>query len=184
MASLLALSLNASAEDRAIRAGESLDITVDLSFGEIFSYSWSSDVGVDFVLKAPSGTAYMTVTDSTSWDGFLPVVETGAYTLTWTNNDIVIAHLEFDVSSPFDEVEQAMSTMVWILIIAGIVLVSIVVIVVILVVMGGKKAPAQPQVGPDPQMIAQGAATGHCPTCGVQMDPNAAFCSKCGARFR
>ena len=75
-----------------------------------------------------------------------------------------VAHLDFTLSDSYGQVEEGLSVLVWGVIIVGIVLIAVVVIVVIVVVMGGRKAPVQPVMGPQPQMTAQAAATTARPT--------------------
>lgn len=184
LVSVLSLASTVSAEEHAIQSGDSYSIEVELSFMEMFSYSWTSDVGIDFLIEDPVGNSYLSIEDTTSWSSVLPAITAGTYTLIWTNNAISIAHLSFDVSGTFNEVEQGITTMIWVGVIVGIIIIGVIVVVVIILVGGKKKAPTQTMMGPQPQMAAQALATGHCPTCGMQIDPNAAFCSKCGARFR
>jgi hypothetical protein len=180
----LSLSANVSAEERAILAGDSYSIQVELDFLEFCDYSWSSDVPLDFTVLDPSSTEIIQQEDAYSGTGFVPSMTAGTYTLTWENPGLSVAHLEFDVSGTFSEAEEAISFVTWALIIGAIVIVAIVVIVVIIVVMGGKKAPAPPAPGMQAPMAAQAMATGHCPVCGTMMDPSAAFCSRCGTRFK
>ncbi|MEW5747440.1 MAG: zinc ribbon domain-containing protein [Candidatus Thermoplasmatota archaeon] len=182
--SALALSANVSAEERAILAGDSYSIQVELEIFDISEYSWSSDVPLDFALIDPDGTEYISQTGAYSGTGWLPSYMSGTYTLTWENPGLTVAHLEFDVSGAFTEAEEAISFMTWALIIAAIVIVAVVVIVVVVVVMGGRKAPAPPAPGMQAPMAAQAMATGHCPVCGTMLDPNAAFCSRCGTRYK
>lgn len=180
----LALSANVSAEERAILAGDSYSIQVDLDIFEVYTYSWSSDVPLDFTVIDPNSNEYDYQTGDYSGTGMLPSYMSGTYTLIWENPGLTVAHLEFDVSGTFSEAEDAISFMTWALIIAAIVIVAVVVIVVILVVMGGKKAPTPPAPGMQAPMAAQAMATGHCPVCGTMLDPNAAFCSRCGTRYK
>lgn len=181
---VLALSSTVSAADHAIPPGDSYSVEVELSIFDPFTYSWSSDVPLDFSVQDPLGNEYPYQTDATSGSGILPAYSSGTYTLTWTNGGLTTAHLSFDLSGTFSEVEEGISMLIWTVIIAGIVVVAVVVIIVIVVVMGGKKAPPQPAMGPQPQMASQALATGQCPTCGNQIDPNAMFCQKCGTRYR
>ena len=182
--SVLALASSASAEEHAILSGSSYSIEVDLSLAESLEYSWTCDVMLDFTVEDPNGDIYTTVTDRESWSSFVVAFVSGTYTLTWTNEGLTVAHLSYDLSSTSSQVEEGMSFLVWGAIIGVIAIVAVIVIVVIVVVMGGRKAPPQPVMGPQPQMAAQAIATGHCPTCGNQIDPNASFCAKCGTRYR
>jgi hypothetical protein len=184
LASVLALSSSVSATEHAIPAGDSYSVEVEMSIWEPFTYSWSSDVPLTFTVEDPLGNEVPYQTGATSGSGILPAYASGTYTLTWTNNGLTLAHLSFDLSGAFAEVEEGLSILMWTVVIAVIVVVAVVVIVVIVVVMGGKKAPPQPVMGPQPQMAAQALATGHCPTCGNPIDPNAMFCQKCGTRYR
>ncbi len=184
MVSVLALASSASAEERVIQPGTSFSVEVELSFMEVFTYSWTSDEPLDFVVEDPVGTEYVTLSDVESYSGMLPSYTAGTYTLTWTNPGSALAHLDFDLSGAYGEVEEGLSMLMWAAVIGGIVVTAIIVIVVIVVVMGGKKAPQQQAMGPPPQMAQQAMATGHCPTCGNTIDPNTSFCSKCGTRFR
>jgi hypothetical protein len=183
LAFALALSMNAAADEHAIPAGESYSLEVELSSGELFSYSWSSNVDLDFSVRDPSG---IVVQSESSVDFDVDVLwpsTSGTYTLRWVNNEAVAAQLTYDLHG-FGYVEDAISWVFWGAVIAAIVIVSIVVIVVIVVVMGGRKTPAQQPAGPQPQAAAQAAATGHCPTCGTLLDPNASFCPRCGMRYK
>lgn len=182
--SVLALPSCVSAVDHSIQPGDSYLIKVELSVFEIVTYSWDSSVPLTFTVEDSSGNlvTYLTETNATSGVGALP--PPGTYTLKWQNNGASVAHLSFYVSDQFSEVEDAMSAFMWAMIIVGIIIVAVVVIIVIVVVMGGKTKHAQPPMGPPPQMATQAMVTGHCPTCGTQLDPNASFCSKCGTRYR
>jgi amino acid transporter len=184
LVSVLALASVVSADEHAILSGDSYSVEASLSLAETLDYSWTCDVLLDFVVEDPTGGVYTYVTDEDSWSAFIIAFISGTYTLTWYNNATTVAHLDFTLSDSFGEVEEGLSMMVWAAIIAGIVILAVVVIVVIVVVMGGRNAPAQPVMGPQPQMTAQAVATGHCPTCGNQIDPNASFCAKCGTRYR
>lgn len=184
MVLVLAVASGVSADEHAILSGDSYSVEVSLSLAESFEYSWTCDVFLDFVVEDPTGSVYTSLTDVNSWSGFIVAFTSGVYTLTWTNNGTTVAHLDFTLSDSYGQVEEGLSVLVWGVIIVGIVLIAVVVIVVIVVVMGGRKAPVQPVMGPQPQMTAQAAATGHCPTCGNQIDPNASFCAKCGMRYR
>lgn len=178
----MAFSSSVSAEERAIPAGDSYAVEVELSLLEYFTYSWSSDVQLNFVVTDPLENEVPYETAATSGSGIIPSYTSGTYTLTWSNEGSSIAHLSFDLSGSFAEAEAALSMVFWMLIIAIIVIIAIVVIVVILVV-GRRRAPTQPSMMPPP-VASQALATGQCPTCGRPIDPNAAFCSNCGTRYR
>jgi hypothetical protein len=184
LVSVLALSSCVSAEERAILPGDSFAVEVDLDLFEVFTYSWSCDVQLDFTVTDPLGNDMPYDVGATSGSGTIPSWTSGTYTLTWDNDGSSIAHLSFDLSDTFSEVENAMSALLWGLIIAAIVIVAVIVIVVIVVVMGGKKTAPPQQMGAPPPMAPQALATGHCPTCGNQIDVNASFCAKCGTRYR
>lgn len=182
LAFALSLSGNASAAERAITPGDSYSVEVELSFIQPLTYSWSSDVTLDFVIQDSSGVVVLSVDDSMSEDNMYVSLVSGTYTVTWSNDHSVVAHLTFTLSGAFEEVSEGLSMLMWGLIIAGIVIVAVVVIVVIVVVMGSR-GPSQP-VGPPAQTTSQALVTGHCPTCGNTIDPNTSFCAKCGTRFR
>lgn len=186
LVSALALASNVLAAERTIEPNSSFSIDVELSFMEFCSYEWTSDVPLDFTVYDPEGLSFPYEIDATIADGEIIGYRTGTYTLTWSNDASTTAHLSFDVSDSYKEsgVEEAMSAFMWAMIIVGIIIVAVVVIIVIVVVMGGKTKHAQPPMGPPPQMATQAMVTGHCPTCGTQLDPNASFCSKCGTRYR
>ncbi len=184
LVSALALASGVSADEHAILSGDSYAVEVSLSFTESLEYSWTCDVPLDFVVEDPMGGVYTHVADEESWSAFIIAFTSGTYTLTWTNNGTTVAHLSFDLSDSYGQVEEGISALVWGAIIAVIVIIGVIVVVVIVVVMGGRKTPPQPVMGPQPQMAAQALATGHCPSCGNQIDPNASFCAKCGTRYR
>lgn len=187
LVSALVVSSCVSAEERAILAGDSFSAEVELSMFDFLTYSWSSDHPLSFVITDPSGNQVPYGSNTTSGDSTLPMWASGTYTLTWYNYGLSTAHLSFDLSAPFSEVEVIEETM-WTLTLIGIIItvaaVAVVVVVVIVVVMGdGKKRSAPPAGAPSP-LASQALATGHCPTCGVQIDTSASFCAKCGTRFK
>ncbi len=187
LVSALAVSSCVSAEERAILAGDSFSVEVELSMLGFLTYSWSSDEPLSFAITDPSGNQFPYGTNTTSGDSTLPLWSSGTYTLTWYNYGSSTSHLSFDLSEPFSEVDVIEETM-WTLTLIGIIiavgLVAVVVIVVIVIVMSDKgKKSAPPAGGPSP-LAAQALATGHCPTCGVQIDTSASFCAKCGTRFK
>ncbi|MGD9963061.1 MAG: zinc ribbon domain-containing protein [Thermoplasmata archaeon] len=182
--SALAVSSCASAESRAILAGDSYSVEVELSVLDFLTYSWSSDIPLSLTLQDPSGYEVPLGSNTTSGEGTLPSWEAGTYTLTWHNYaSYATAHLDFDLSEPYDEsgVEDAMSAFVMIGIIVVVVLIAVVVVIVLVVVMGNKKEPAQQA---PPPMASRALETGHCPTCGSPIDKDASFCARCGAKFR
>lgn len=183
LVAVLALSSCVSADERAISPDDHFAVEVDLDLLEVFTYSWSSDVPLTFTVTDPLGNEIPYETGATYGSGSIPSWSSGTYTLTWFNYGSTVAHLSFNLSETFDEVEGVMSALLWGLIIAAIVIVAVIVIVVLVVVRPGKKAPAQPMPMP-PQMASQALATGHCPTCGNAIDVNASFCPKCGTRYR
>lgn len=187
LVSALAVSSCVSAEERAILAGDSFSVEVELSVLDFLTYSWTSDEPLSFVITDPSGNQIPYGTNTTSGDSTLPMLSSGTYTLTWYNYGSSTAHLSFDLSEPFSEadvIEETMWTLSLIGIIIAVALVAVVVIVVIVIVMSDKgKTPAPPAGGPSP-LASQALATGHCPTCGVQIDTSASFCAKCGTRFK
>lgn len=184
LAFAMALAGNASAAERAIQPGESYSVEIELSFIEPLTWSWSSDVSLDFAILDPSGTEVVNVSDSTSESDIYVSVVSGTYTVTWDNDHAVIAHLTFTLSAPFEDASEGLSALMWGLVIAGIIVVAVVVIVVIVVVMGSRKPQPQQPMGPPPQMTSQALASGRCPNCGTTIDPNTSFCARCGTRFR
>lgn len=184
LAIALAMAGNVSAAERAIQPGSGFTVEVDLSFIQPLAYSWSSDVSLEFVIRDPSDVVVASVTAATSANDIYMAAVSGTHTLTWTNQNAVVAHLTFTLSGPFDEVTEGLSALMWGLVIVGVVIVGVVVIVVIVVVMGSRRSRPQQPMGPLPPMPPQAVASGRCPACGTVVDPNTSFCSRCGARFR
>jgi flagellar basal body-associated protein FliL len=180
----LAFAANAAADQHTIPAGQSYTIEVELESGELFTYNWHSDVDLDFVVRDPSGLIVQSESDTDFDVDVLWPSTAGTYSLTWDNNGMVAASLTYELSGAISGVEKAFDWFLIGLIITAIIIAVVVVIVVVVVVMGGKKGAAQPPMGPPPQVASQAAATGHCPTCGTLLDPNAAFCPRCGTQYR
>ena len=179
-----ALAANVAADQQTIPANQSFVKDVELEAGVLFTYNWNSNVDLDFSIRDPQGVV---VKSESSTDFDVDVLwpsTTGTYRLTWENENLVSAQLDYELQG-MSVVEDALSFVFWMMIIAIIVIMVVVAIVVIVVVVGGKKkGAAQQPMGPPPLVVSQAAATGHCPTCGTALDPNASFCARCGTRYR
>ena len=184
IASVLVLPAAVSAEEHAIMSGDSYTVDFDLDMLDMFTYSWSSDVDLDFTVRDPNGDLYYSALDQDSYNGIIVAGLSGTYTMTWENNGLTTAHLEYDIAGAANEAENALSFVLWVVILAALIIVAIIVIVVVVVVMGKKKAPAQPAPGQQSPLAAQALATGHCPNCGTALDPNTSFCSRCGTKYK
>ena len=179
---VLAVSGNSVADTTVLDPGESHTEKLRVDSGEPVTYWWNSGSDLHFVLKNPSGSTMVDVTD-TSYTGFFGATETGTYTLKWTNDGTTATTLTS--SSPWQDTTHTFDVLLWGAIIGGIVIVTVIVIVVVLMLR--KKSP-EPQPGMMPQVpaqyAAQVAATGKCPMCGSPVDPQVMFCAKCGAKLR
>lgn len=183
----------ALADTRSLDPGASFSVDYSADFGDRINYTWHTQQTGDlvrFVILEPSGDEIANLTQS-SWDNQIFVLDDGTYTFTWTNvesNEVTVIYTVnvWDIGVP--DVGEALDAVVLGMIIAVIVIVVVIALIIVFVVMGDKrKQTQQPVYGP------QGTAPGYqpaaappsmCPTCGSPVDPQASFCSRCGARFR
>lgn len=174
-----------AAEETTILPGGSFVKTVTLNADMTISYSWSSNIALDFelrnqandVLKSTSGTLF----------GFdlYTVDKGGVYTLEWTNPSSSGASLtcEVDISSNMSIgfLDDLGDAVVLALLIVLAVIVIVVVVVVLLVVRGKKQRP-QPVAGPGAGVVPP--IGDNCAVCGMPVNSSMAFCAKCGAKLR
>ena len=167
-----------AAETETIPPMNALTLTYNLSEGDTISGDWSADGSLTFRLTGPSG---IITTDTDTYGIILHIcMDDGSYVLSWTNAGIADVELEYDVTAGgaggfFDDLGTAI--LIGLLVFAAVIV--IVIVIVVLVVLRGKKnkqAPAQPVITPP--------VGGNCPVCGMPVDPQVAFCAKCGAKLR
>ncbi len=167
-----------AAANETIPPMNALTLTYNLSEGDTISGDWSSDDTLTFLLTGPSGT----ITTNTGTYGIILHIcmDDGSYVLSWTNIGISAVDLQYDVTAGgaggfFDDIGTAI--LIGLLVFVAVIV--IVIVIVVLVVMKGKKktqAVAQPMITPP--------VGGNCTVCGMPVDPNVAFCAKCGAKLR
>ncbi len=135
-----------------------------------------------FVMTDPDGTTVVDVTDN-AYDGWFTASQGGTYNLKWTNDGTTSSTLTF--SSPLQDIGHTFDVIFWAVVIGGIIIVAVIVLVVVLSLTKKKREP-QPGMTPQvsAQYVAQVAATGKCPMCGMPVDPQGLFCAKCGAKLR
>jgi hypothetical protein len=179
---LLAVSGSSAAGIRTLAPGDSHTVKLKVDSGELVTYWWTSNWDLHFVLKAPDGSTIVDVT-STAYDDFFTADQAGTYTLKWTNDGTSTATLTF--SSPLQDLSHGFDMIFWAVVIGGIVIVAVIVLVVVLSLTKKSRTP-QPGMTPQmsPQYVAQVAATGKCPMCGMPVEPQGMFCAKCGAKLK
>ena len=168
--------------------GEVFTRQVTVSDNDLITYQWTSTDLVVFVFRDPDGVEIDSGTDDTGY-GIHTADMGGTYTLTWTNNQLGTVSLDYTITeTPFGDATGIFEDIWYTIIIAAVIIVVVIVVIIVLVVyvLGkDKKKQAAPQYGVPPmQMGPPGAPLTNCPRCGVPLDPNGAFCQKCGARVR
>lgn len=181
---LLAVAGNSAAGVDTIGPGASHTEKLKVDSGELVVYWWAATSDLHFVMKGPDGTTIVDVTDdSYTYDVSLIATQGGTYTLKWTNDGTTASVLTF--SSPLQDLGHTFDVLFWGVVIGGIIIVAVIVLVVVLSL---TKKSRTPQPGMTPQIsaqyVAQVAATGKCPMCGMPVDPQGLFCAKCGAKLR
>lgn len=169
-----------AAANETIPPMNALTLTYNLSEGDTITGDWSSDGTLTFLLAGPGGTSLSTTT-GTSGIIFHLCMNDGTYVLSWTNIGVSAVDLNYDVTATgaggfFDDIGTAI--LIGLLVFVAVIV--IVIVIVVLVVMRGKKSK---QAVAGPPMITP-AVGGNCPVCGMPVDPQVAFCAKCGAKLR
>jgi hypothetical protein len=171
----------AAAANETIPPGNMLTLTYNLEEGATITGDWTSDASLVFVLRGP-GNAQLSTTTGTSGIIFHLCQQDGSYVLSWTNANLAAVDLTYDVTVTdlgggfIDDLGTAL--LIGLLVFVAVIV--IVIVVVVLVVMRGKKSK-QAAAGPPAITPAVG---GNCPVCGMPVDPQVAFCAKCGAKLR
>jgi hypothetical protein len=171
------------AATQTIAAGDHFDRTVTIdSVTDVWTYSWTSNVNLDFVVY----DAAMTVVDSHTGTSYSSQISwsdgAGDYIVRWENTGASSAILTYSLTNPFGDVQHGISNIVTIGIITGVIIFVVILLVVFFVVMGGrKKQVSQPPMAG--QVWAPPPVGGRCPTCGNTLVAGAKFCEKCGTRF-
>ncbi|OGS42478.1 MAG: hypothetical protein A3K67_06195 [Euryarchaeota archaeon RBG_16_62_10] len=188
----LMASPGVSADTRTLSPGVPFSVDANADFGDQVNYTWSTAPAgsiVRFVITDPDGDVIYNQT-MTGADSELFFLQEGEYTFTWTNLEPSSITLNYDVEVwdiGIPNVGDAFDAALFVAIIGVVVVAVVIAIVIYLVFVGGKKKQAQQPVygsqGPGP--VYQAPQTpGVCPTCGSPVEPQASFCSRCGARFR
>jgi hypothetical protein len=181
---LLAVAGNSAAGVDTIGPGDSHTEKLKVDSGELVVFWWTATSDLHFVMKDPDGTTVVDITDNSyTYDSSFIETQGGTYTLKWTNDGTTSSVLTF--SSPFQDIGRTFDMIFWAVVIGGIIIVAVIVLVVVLSLTKKRRAP-QPGMTPQvsAQYVAQVAATGKCPMCGMPVDPQGLFCAKCGAKLR
>jgi hypothetical protein len=171
----------AAAANETIPSLNALTLTYNLSEGDTITGDWSSDGSLTFVLRGP-GSAQISTSTGTSGIILHICQSDGSYVLSWTNLNLGAVDLEYDVTVSdlgggfLDDIGTAI--LIGLLVFVAVIV--IVIVIVVLVVMRGKKSKQAAAAGP----VITPAVGGNCPVCGMPVDPQVAFCAKCGAKLR
>jgi hypothetical protein len=194
--STLVLAGNVAADQTTLGPLGLLTETYDVEDGDLLSVNWNSDLEVVFTIVDPDGDLIVTTTDTSYTDTF-EAPSTGSFMLTWMNMAFEDNHMTYNVNVvPFALIDDGMD-LFWLIVIIGAVGLAAVVVIVLFVVMRRPhhaqpmQAPPQYQVQayPPPQGVPPGAVPGvpaptNCVNCWNPIDPQFAFCQRCGARLR
>jgi len=194
--STLVLAGNVAADQTTFSPLGYLMESYDVEDGDLLNVNWNSDLDVMFTVVDPDGGLVVTTTD-TSYSDTFEAPSTGSFILTWVNLAIEDNHMTYNVNVvPFALIDEGMD-LFWLIVIIGAIGLAAVVVIVLFVVMRRPhhaqqmQAPPQHQVQayPPPQGAPPGAAPvvpalTNCMNCGTPIDPQFAFCQRCGARLR
>lgn len=194
--SILVLAGNVAADQTTLSPLGYLMETYDVEDGDLLNVNWDSNLAVMFTVVDPDGDLVVTTTD-TSYSDTFEAPSTGNFILTWVNLAFEDNHMTYNVNVvPFALIEDGMD-LFWLIVIIGAIGLAVVVVIVLFVVMRRPQhaqqmqAPPQYQVQayPPPQGAPPGAVLGvpaptNCMSCGNPIDPQFAFCQRCGARLR
>lgn len=167
-----------------IEPGYELIESVNAGPDTTISYSWTSNVTLQFAIKDQAGNILKSSTGT--FDSGLYLVENGGvYRLVWTNTNAVPASLDHDVTvldigAGFLE-DIGATLVLGLLVLLAIIVIIVVVVVLVVVVPKGKKQP-HPVTGPGAGVVPP--MGNNCAVCGTPISPQTAFCSKCGAKLR
>lgn len=187
VAMTLSLSGLALAANDTLLPGEVLTKQFTLSSEDWITYSWTSSAPLAFVIRDPNGVAQVTSTSSSD-GGIYTADMDGTFTLTWTNNQASSVSITYDANRfPFGGDGGFFDDMLTVMLIVAAIIIIVVVVIIVLVVfvVGKKEKPAAQQQYPPPMQYGPpGAPLTNCPRCGAPLDPNAAFCQRCGTRVK
>lgn len=192
--STLAISGNVAADQTTLDPFDFLMESYSVEMGDLLTVNWNSDLNVMFTVVGPDGTLVVSTTD-TSFNDQFEAPSSGTFLLTWTNMEFSSNSLNYNVSVvPFGDLVDAGLDILWIFVIIAVVVVAAVVVIIVLVVIYRPRHAQHPQVAPvyPPQAYPpaaypppQGAPVAtNCMACGTPVDPQHAFCQRCGARVR
>lgn len=194
--STVALAGNAAADQATLDPLDLWTETYSVDEGDLLTVSWTSDYSLLFTVVGPEGSLLLSTTDTSYSDEF-GAGASGSFVLTWVNLELSQNHLNYNVNViPFDMLNEGLDFL-WIILIIGAVALAAVVVIVLLVVLRRPhqahqmQAPPQYQMQgyPPPQVTPPVAAMGapgvmNCRNCSNPVDPQFAFCQRCGARLR
>lgn len=177
------VSSPASAEQATIPSMETLAVPLTMSADSTISYSWTSDLVLQFSIRDQAMNVLRTASGTTG-AGLYTVDSGGVYTLVWTNLYMEAAEIDYDfevidIGAGF--LDDIGDTIIGGLIIILVVVIVIVAVVVVVVAQVGRKKPKAvtgPGAGVVPPM------GNNCAVCGSPITPSTSFCAKCGAKLR
>jgi len=181
----ICLAADPAAAADTIEPGDELYISVNAGPDTTISYSWTSDLTVQFAIKDQAGNVLRS-SSGTSGFGLYAVESGAAYRLVWTNTNAVPASVDYDVTvldvgaDLFEDIGS--SIVLGLLILLAIIVIIVVVVVLVVVLSKGKKKQPHPVTGPGAGVVPP--MGNNCAVCGTPIIPQTAFCSKCGAKLR
>jgi len=185
MAATICLAVDPVAAADTIEPGYELSISVNAGPDTTISYSWTSDVTIQFAIKDQAGNVLRS-SSGTYGSGLYPVDSGAVYRLVWTNTNAVLANVDYDVTvldigaGFFEDIGEAL--LLGLLVLLAIIAIIVVVVVLVVVVPKGKKKQPAPVTGPGAGVVPP--MGNNCAVCGTPISSPMAFCSKCGAKLR